>query len=188
MTTMMTNGIVLRVAGRDDAAAVAHLHTAVWRDTYRTLAPPAAFEALNETHRLARWTEILSAPSGKLRTLLADDGGRVVGFAAGGSPGDAAFGGRGEVKYLYVDRSMARRGVGRRLLGAMAAIFRDERYSGMALGVVEGNDPAISFYRAMGGTLAGRYRDPGPLWRSENLVFAWDDLATLIQVATRARP
>lgn len=52
-------------------------------------------------------------------------------------------------------------------------------YSGAALGVVAGNDGAVAFYQALGGRLAGRYLDPGPLWRSENLIFVWDELSEL---------
>lgn len=42
-----------------------------------------------------------------------------------------------------------------------------------------GNDLAIAFYEAQGGRRAGAYSDPGPLWRSHNLLYAWDDLTAL---------
>jgi len=168
----------LRPARPDDDAAIARLHAAVWRETYRDLAPAAAYQALDETRHLARWREILGACASG--ALVADLDGVVAGFGLCGPPGDPAFGARGEVKYLYVDRRMARRGLGRRLLLAMAERLHHQGYPGLALGVVVGNDPAIAFYRALGGTMIGRYRDPGPLWRSENLVFAWDDLPGLV--------
>ena len=46
--------------------------------------------------------------------------------------------------------------------------------------VVVGNAPAIAFYEALGGRKAGAYTDPGPMWRSENLFYVWDDLAPLM--------
>jgi len=45
--------------------------------------------------------------------------------------------------------------------------------------VVNGNDHAIAFYQHLGGQRIGRYTDPGPIWRSDNLVYAWDDLTAL---------
>src|SRR5262249_11777744 len=103
MTPAMIRDVVLRPARPDDATAIARLHTAVWRDTYRALAPAAAFQALDEPRRLARWQELLTDGSGGMRTLVAEADGVIVGFGACGTPGDPAFGGRGEVKYLYVD-------------------------------------------------------------------------------------
>jgi hypothetical protein len=49
----------------------------------------------------------------------------------------------------------------------------------VALGVVDGNDRAVAFYQHLGGRRIGRYTDAGPVWRSDNLAYAWDDLAAL---------
>ena len=46
-------------------------------------------------------------------------------------------------------------------------------------GVVDGNEGAIGFYTRLGGQGVGAYTDPGPRWRSRNLVFVWDDLPAL---------
>jgi hypothetical protein len=53
-------------------------------------------------------------------------------------------------------------------------------YNGVGLGVVAGNNPAIAFYGGMGGTRAGSYTDPGPVWRSDNYLYVWDDLPVLV--------
>ncbi len=170
----------LRPAAPSDAPAIARLHATVWRDAYRALAPDAAYRALDEACRLARWRAILADASAAAGVIVAELDSAIVGFGLSGPPGDPAFGGRGEIKYLYVDRRMARRGLGRRLLLAMAGRLHRLGYPGMALGVVVGNEPAIAFYAALGGRVIGRYGDPGPLWRSDNLVYAWDDLPALV--------
>lgn len=149
----------------------------MWRDTYRDLAPPEAAGALDVDRREVRWAAILADPA--QIALVAEVDGALAGFGLAGPPGDAAFGDRGEVKYLYVGRDFARRGLGRRLLAAMAAALTARGYAGFGLGVVIGNDPAIAFYEAQGGRRIGAYTDPGPLWRSHNLLYAWDDLAAL---------
>jgi ribosomal protein S18 acetylase RimI-like enzyme len=87
---------------------------------------------------------------------------------------------RAEIKFLYVDGACKRQGIGHRLLAALARDLRSFGYASAALGVVVGNGPAIAFYEAVGGRPIGRYTDPGPLWRSENIIYAWDDLERLI--------
>lgn len=174
---------MIRAASLADAPAIAALHDQVWRETYRDLATPEAWEALTEDLRLARWREILADPDPRRVTLLAEDGGRLLGFGTACAPTEAIFGGRGEVRWLHVAGEARRTGVGRRLMSALAGRLGDWGYHGCALAVVVGNDPALAFYRRLGGRQIGGYVDPGPLWRSENIVFAWDDLSALRKAA-----
>lgn len=167
----------LRAATPDDRDAIATLHAAVWRETYRDLAPPEAIAALGVETRRARWAAIFGTPDLRQRIVVAEESGRIVGFGLAG-PGTAPeFGGRGEVKFLYVDRTRPRRGIGRMLLADMARHLAANGHAGMALAVVNGNAPAVAFYEAMGGRPVGRATDPGPLWRSDNIIYAWDDLS-----------
>ncbi|MBB4569741.1 GNAT family N-acetyltransferase [Rhizobium leucaenae] len=172
--------INIRSALPGDAAAIANLHVLVWRETYRTLASPDAFRELDEAHRQARWAATLAEPGRDQLVLLAEQGDRPVGIGSVGAPSHAVFEGRGEIRSLYVHPSLKRRGLGRRLMRELARHLADRRYPGVALSVVAGNEPAIAFYRSLGGRMAGRYIDPGPLWRSDNIVFVWDDLSLLI--------
>ncbi|MQB42785.1 GNAT family N-acetyltransferase [Rhizobium sp. ICMP 5592] len=172
--------ITIRPATPEDAAAIARLHLAVWRDTYRELATPDAIRIMDEAFRRARWTATLSEPSRDQLVLLAEQNGRLVGIGAAGAPSLALFEGRGEIRSLYVEPAIKRQGVGRRLMRELALHLAALNYPGAALGVVVGNDPAIAFYQLLGGQMAGRYIDPGPVWRSENIIFAWDDLSLLM--------
>jgi ribosomal protein S18 acetylase RimI-like enzyme len=186
--------LMLRPATARDAGAIAALHAAVWHEAYRNLAPQAAIDALTEAHRLRQWQETLSCGDETCVTIVAEMNAAIVGFTQLASPQEPAFGDRREVKYLYVARSQARQGIGRQLLRHLVTIALQSgaqgmgpqgmdhqgiEPQGMGLGVVVGNDPAISFYQAMGACLVGRYQDPGPLWRSDNLLYAWDGLAAL---------
>jgi len=173
---------VLRPARPDDAEAIAALHLAVWRATYCDLAPPAAYRTLGDLAlRIVRWRETLADAGGARATLVVEAEGRLLGIGHCGPPSEAIFGARGEVKSLYVDRSVSRRGIGRRLLAGLVEALRDRAYAGMALGVVVGNAQAIAFYDALGGCALGRYTDPGPVWRSDNIAYGWDDLPGLLQ-------
>ena len=171
--------IQLRAATPTDAPAIARLHLASWRRAYRDLAPRAVFEAMDEALRLKRWTATLASPLAQQAVVVADQGGRLAGMGMASAPSQPGFGARGEIASLYIDPSFQRLGLGRRLLSALAGQVAAWGYGGAALGVVAGNAPAIAFYETLGGRMAGRYLDPGPIWRSENLIFVWDELADL---------
>lgn len=170
------NEFIFRQACADDAAAIARLHVEVWRATYRDLAPAEAHVALDEAMRRRRWDEILTAPQPRRSALVAESAGVLAAFGLAGQAEDPAFGGRAEVKFLYVDNRFQRRGLGRALLGRMRRDMAGAGFPGVALAVVVGNDRAIAFYEALGGRRIGRMTDPGPLWRSDNLLYAWDGL------------
>ena len=175
----MTADITIRSALVDDVADIARLHRAIWCDTYRDLAPADVYQALDEEYRRMRWADMLANPRRDQRVLLAVLDDRLVGIGAIAASSEPAFEGRGEIKSLYVDSSIKRRGIGRLMMREMAREFVSMGYSAIGLGVVVGNEPAIAFYRALGGQLVGQYVDPGPIWRSDNLIFAWDDLSLL---------
>ena len=82
--------------------------------------------------------------------------------------------GRGEIKHLYIARSDQSRGLGRLLFNAASSYLESIDAPGVALGVVDEYDRAIAFYERLGGKHVGEYTDPGPLWRSRNLIYAWD--------------
>ena len=69
--------------------------------------------------------------------LVAQDGDQVLGFVAYSDE---------ELAWLYVDPAQARQGIGRRLaLAAMA-----DRPEGLAVEVLQGNEPALGLYRHLG--------------------------------------
>jgi ribosomal protein S18 acetylase RimI-like enzyme len=175
---MSASDLSIRAAGPADASAIAELHVAVWRATYRDLAPPEAMRALDVPFRHARWVELLA--KAERTVLLAEDGGRLVGIGTAGAPSVPELSGHGEILYLYVDPTQARGGIGKALMRRLARALQAQGYISVALGVVEGNRPAIDFYRKLGGRPAGSYIDPGPLWRSRNQIIIWDDLQTLL--------
>jgi ribosomal protein S18 acetylase RimI-like enzyme len=176
--------LIFRAATPDDAAAIAPFHVAIWRDTYRDLAPANIFQAMDVATRLTRWQGILTDPA--RATLLAEADGVLAGFGLCGPPGDAIFAGRGEIKNLFVGRDFARRGIGKRLMADMAAILQARGHTGIGLGVVVGNAPAIAFYESLGGRKIGAYTDPGPMWCSDNRFYVWDDIALL--TGMRSKP
>lgn len=163
---------ILRPARPTDAAALAALHVAVWRQTYASMAPPEATSRLDEALRLRQWTESLADPA--RQTLVAESGGDLLGLVGTGTPSEALFGARGEIRHLYVASAARRTGLGARLLGAARAALARAGFAGAGLGVVAQNTAARAFYAAQGGREAGAFTDPGPLWRSDMVLVVWD--------------
>lgn len=161
-----------RRATPEDAQAVASFHVGMWLHAYARFAPAEAISALNVEMRRKRWAEILSRPN---HTLILEDGGIVVALGHCGAPSHDAFEGRGEIKHIFVSPGFSRRGIGQRLFRAMGGILLAEGYSAIGLGVLAENDAAIRFYDALGGRVIGSYVDAGPIWRSLNLAYVWDD-------------
>ncbi|SDA95640.1 GNAT family N-acetyltransferase [Sinorhizobium sp. NFACC03] len=171
--------VTIRHASPADADAIAHFHVRVWRQTYRDLAPPEIYAALDENLRRNTWREKLAVADPDQIVLLAELEGRPVGIGAAGAPSDAIFGDLGEIKNLCVDPDVKRQGIGRLLLSRLALHLRERGFPGVGLSVVDGNEPAIAFYDAIGGKRAGEYTDAGPIWRSRNIVFVWADSLVL---------
>ena len=119
--------------------------------------------------------EKLAAEDPDQIVLLAQLEGRPVAIGAAGAPSAAIFGDHGEIKNLYVDPNVKRQGIGRTLLSRLAAHLGERGFPGVGVGVVHGNEPAVAFYDALGGQRAGEYTDAGPIWRSRNIVFVWEN-------------
>jgi len=175
---MSGSDFAIRPAVPADAPAIARLHVAVWRETYRDLAPPEVVRGLDVPTREKRWVEMLA--KAERTVLVAEREGRIVGIGTAGAATVPELSGHGEVLYLYVDPTHTRGGVGRALMHRLALALQTQGYRSVALGVVEGNQPAIDFYKKLGGRIAGSYIDPGPQWRSRNQIIIWDDLQALL--------
>src|SRR5690348_9141775 len=74
----MSFDVVYRVAGPTDATAVADLHADSWRRNYRGAFADAFLDGDVVAERRAHWATRFTGPG--TTTILAEDGGRLVGF------------------------------------------------------------------------------------------------------------
>jgi ribosomal protein S18 acetylase RimI-like enzyme len=151
--------ISIRRARPGDAAAIAAVHVAAWRSAYAGILPDEYLANLSEP-RLAAFYQraILDRREGHAVFVATASGGDqprdsgaeggVVGFASGGR---ARRGGvaAGEVETLYVLDDYRERGIGRRLMRAMAAHLRAIGCNS-AMAWVLGDNPSRFFYRRLG--------------------------------------
>jgi ribosomal protein S18 acetylase RimI-like enzyme len=175
---MNGSDVVIRHARPEDATPIARLHVRTWRETYRHLAPEATVRILDLPYRHAVWVKLLD--EGCRTVLVGEIEGSIAAIGTSGPATSPELEPHGEINYLYVDAAMAGRGLGRRMMAALATDLQARGFTSAALGVVAANEAAIAFYERLGGICTGRYTDPGPHWRSENLIYVWTDVAALI--------
>ncbi|PPF87191.1 GNAT family N-acetyltransferase [Pseudoclavibacter sp. RFBJ3] len=155
----MTGG-TLRWATEADARAVAIVHVDSWRAAYAGLIPSEVLAALSVEQRTAGWTRWIAASlRGDAtdldavrphRLLVAEDGERIVGWAAFGPGRDPDDGHRGELGGLYVHPDHWSTGVGAALIRRAEQELRTAGHSDAYVWVLTGNDRAIGFYERQG--------------------------------------
>jgi ribosomal protein S18 acetylase RimI-like enzyme len=169
----------IRRAGAPDAEAIARVHVAAWRETYRGIVPDAVLAALSVEQRAAGWRAALAAHRPDAAVFVAEERDAVVGFAAGGPRRGAEFGAVGEVYAIYVLRRAQRRGVGGSLLGALAAFLAGRGIGSLGLWVARDNLPARAFYAARGAAETGARVLVEPDFTLAEVACEWADVAAL---------
>lgn len=168
----------LREARVEDAGEIARIHLDAWREAYAGLLPAEVLAAVGYDEQELRWVGILGRQDPQEVVVVAEDPfARLVGFAAGGPErtGHAAY--RGELYAVAVVPEYRRRGLGARLVAAVAGRLLARGVHGLLVRVPDA-EPARTFCRALG---ARRLEGPDPGARpGVDVAFAWDDLRLLM--------
>jgi ribosomal protein S18 acetylase RimI-like enzyme len=169
-----------RPATRDDIEPIATLHADSWRRHYRGAFSDRFLDGDVGADRLAAWTDRLTNPRPDHRTIVADHGGRVVGFSHVAVDDDPTWGAL--VDNLHVTHDLKGQGIGTRLMAESAAVVVERApTSGLYLWVLEQNRAAQRFYESLGGTYAGRQPDDEPGGGTViGLRYVWPDPSRLL--------
>ena len=145
-----------RLARVSDAASIATLHADSWRVAYRGMFPDDFLDNDAVADRAKVWQERFADPDLEKTTItvLAESGGELMGFAHTIIDDDATYGAL--LDNLHVRRTEHRGGIGTRLMVETAERLAALGRSTLYLWVLEGNDQARAFYRALGGEECGR--------------------------------
>lgn len=147
---------LLRVATPDDGAELARIYAPIVRDTAISfeLQPPDADELAARVRAASpRWPWLLACEP--------DDPARVLGYAYAG-----VFRGRPAYRFsceaaIYVDARARRRGLGRRLYGALLGALRRQGLRRVVAGIALPNDPSERLHEGLGFVHAGTTRRIG---------------------------
>jgi GNAT superfamily N-acetyltransferase len=180
---LMSAGVTIRRATPDDAEAIARVRIDGWRRAYKGLVPQASLDAMSVQASLPLWQRVLAAPGDAVSVFVADNGEGVVGFAAGNRLEEPKLGFDAELTGIYLAPEVQRRGLGRRLVGAIAAERASHGATGMIVWVLAGNKGARAFCESLGAALV--VEQPFE-WDGMPLVeagFGWRDLQRLVEAA-----
>lgn len=146
----------IRPGTADDAAAIAAVHAASWRDAFAGILSPEYLAGPIDADRLAVWNARCGTPAANQAIFVAqDDSGDMIGFVCAFAGDDAAFGAK--VDNLHVLAKARGTGLGARLLRHAARWIADgDAATGLYLWVFEDNRLARDFYGYVGGTEADR--------------------------------
>ncbi len=143
----------IRVAQPSDADAVAAIYAPIVRDTAITfeVEPPTSQDMAGR----------IAATLPTHPWLVAEQDGRVVGYAYAGKHRErAAYRWSVDVS-AYVDAQARREGVGRALYEKLIAILKQQGFHAAFAGIALPNDASVGLHEAVGFTPVGIYKDVG---------------------------
>jgi GNAT superfamily N-acetyltransferase len=159
----------LRDASPEDALAIARVHVRSWQAAYRGLIDDGFLDALRAEDRALTYRLGATDPAAP-RTVVAEEGGEIWGFATTGPCRDEDAGEAGEILALYVDPPRWRTGTGSLLLAAATSRMRADGFAVAVLWVLRGNQGAERFYAAAGWHRDGCEREEQPYGVVSNVV------------------
>ncbi|MEY4562682.1 MAG: hypothetical protein RLZZ618_1959 [Pseudomonadota bacterium] len=143
-----------RPARPGDAEAIARLHIASWRQTYRNALSEDYLAEAVVPDRMSLWEKRLTAHDPLQHVLLAEEDGVLLGFACAFIHADPAWGAL--LDNIHVAQEAQGSGVGSHLLRAIARhCTMRAPHSGLFLWVLQQNVAAQRFYLRHGARNAG---------------------------------
>lgn len=141
----------IRPATPKDAQRLAEIHVSAWQAAYRGQLDDEYLDGLKVDDRLEQHRRSLQEQRADWRTWLAEDGGRVVGFAVTGPSEDAdAERTTAEVYAIYLEPDRVGTGLGRDLFFHAVTDLRERGFEAVTLWVLETNERARRFYEVAG--------------------------------------
>lgn len=179
-------------AGPADAARIAEIHVAAWRETYAGMMPAATLAGLDVAEWTERWRGHLGSVDPAAATFLAQDESGAAGFGhcrRQTSQKMTPLGFSGEIAALYLLRRIQRRGVGTALLRRMATHLLEHGCDSANVWVFRDAPHARRFYETHGAAPTG----VEGVWEIygmtlPDVAYGWRDLESLARPRGWPRP
>jgi L-amino acid N-acyltransferase YncA len=165
----------VRAATTEDCDVIAEVHVASWRESYRGLIPQSVLDALSTPERKLAWQKTF-AGLGRYPVYVAEDEGRIIGFAQGGTCRGEALGQEMEVYAIYLLARAQRRGIGGKLLKTVMSDFIAEGERSAGLWVMRDNAIARKFYEKFGAVPVTQRVESRPEYDRPEVGYAWSDI------------
>lgn len=164
-----------------DAASLARVHVDSWRSTYAGIIPDEYLADLSYQDRESFWDQVLASERPAVSNFLVEtEQGEVIGMAAGGPErsGNEIY--LGELYLVYLLEAFQRKGLGRRMVSAVASRLLDDGIGSMLVGVLRDNRIGCRFYESLGGELIDQRVVSIGGADLEEVFYGWTDVRALV--------
>ena len=169
---MSTVLIEIRRAKSSDAGAVAEAHDEAWRGAYQGVIPGIELEKLI-TRRGPDWWDSAIRKGSRISILAFGD--NVAGYANYGRNRARSLFYDGEIYELYLRPEYQGLGFGRRLFTSARRDLLQSGLKSLVIWALADNEPAVEFYRALGGKAVARSSERFGGRSLEKVAFAWSN-------------
>ena len=167
---MSTTLIEIRQAKPPDAPAVAEAHDEAWRSAYQGIIPGAELRKLINRRGPDWWDSAIRKGS---RIAILAFGEQIAGYANYGRNRARSLSYDGEIYELYLRPEFQGLGFGRRLFSAARKDLVHSGLKSLVVWALSDNDPAVEFYRALGGKAVARSSERFGARTLDKIAFGW---------------
>jgi ribosomal protein S18 acetylase RimI-like enzyme len=168
---MSTVLIEIRRAKPSDAKAVADTHDEAWRAAYQGVIPGLELDKLINRRGPDWWDSAIRKGS---RIAILAFGDKVAGYANYGRNRARSLFYDGEIYELYLRPEYQGLGFGRRLFTSARRDLGQSGLKSMVIWALSDNDPAVEFYKALGGKAVARSSERFGEKSLDKVAFAWN--------------
>ena len=167
---MSTTLLEVRRAKGSDAGQLASAHDEAWRTAYRGIIPGGELEKLISRRGPVWWENAIRKDS---RISLLVFGDKLAGYANYGRNRARSLSYEGEIYELYLRPEFQGLGFGRRLFTAARRDLAQSGLKSLVIWALSENDPAVEFYRALGGRAIARSSERFGARTLDKVAFGW---------------
>jgi ribosomal protein S18 acetylase RimI-like enzyme len=171
LSFMSTTLIEIRRAKPSDAEAVASTHDEAWRGSYRGIIPGLELERLIARRGPAWWDGAIRKGS---RVSVLSFGDQIAGYVNYGRNRARSLSYDGEIYEFYIRPEYQGIGFGRRLFAAARRDLAQGGLKSLVIWALSDNEPALAFYRALGGCGVARSSDTFGAKSLDKVAFGWN--------------
>lgn len=167
---MSTILIEVRQAKVSDATAIAATHDHAWRSAYQGLIPGAELDKLIN-RRGPQWWDSAIRKGSRVSVLVFGE--QIAGYANYGRNRARSLHFDGEIYELYLRPEFQGLGFGRRLFNAARRDLAQSGLKSMVIWALSDNEPAVDFYRNLGGRMIARSSERFGAKSLDKVAFSW---------------
>src|ERR1700747_1252983 len=167
---MSTTLIEIRRAKASDAESVASTHDEAWRNAYQGIIPGAELDKLISRRGPAWWESAIRKGSRVALLVFGDRGG---GYCKYGRNRARSLTYDGEIYELFLRPEFQGLGFGRRLFTSARRDLAQSGLRSLVVWALSDNDPAVEFYRALGGRAIARSSERFGQKTLDKVAFGW---------------